>query len=980
MTHAGAHNDPALSGDDRRRQAEHLGSRLAAEFQGEVLTDSYTTHLFSSDASMYAMEPLAVAYPRGQEDIVAAVGVARELNVPITGRGAGTSLAGQTVGHGLIIDFSRHMSQIVDIDHGAMLARVQPGVVQDQLNNAVSGVGLMFGPDTSTSNRATIGGMVGNNSAGSHSIRYGSTIDHVEGLSVVLSDGAKTTFATARRSDFASGTFADDLHLGVAAIFEEHREALQGFPPLWRHSGGYRLDRAIEGDEVHLHRLMVGSEGTLALTTEATVRLVPRPPARAIAVGHFRSVLAAIAATHDALTFDPESVEMMDRTILNLSRERVEYARLSTILVGDPDALLFVEIAGESQGEVDARTKALAALWSQNGHGYHTLQASTPAEQADVLKVRKAGLGLLMANSVGTLRPLAFVEDTAVPVDVLAPYVEEFQDVLERHNLQAGFYGHCSVGCLHIRPFVDVAKPGEADRMHEVAHEIALLARRYGGVNSSEHGDGLARSEFNRDLFGDELYGAMKQVKHLFDPTGILNPNKIVDAPPMTENLKHSPETMRSLPVLNLTPRFDFSAQGGMQGAAARCMNIGACRKESVGVMCPSYMATRDEQHATRGRANALVKALSEPDPLAAISGERVHEVLDLCLECKACKSECPLGVDMASLKSEVLYQRHQVKGVPMRSRFFGSIRTINRLGSSLGPLTNWFMRRRIVAIALDKALGISRHRPLPALSRDTILRRRSSGPAPGSGIQGEVVLLTDSFTTYSEPAVGHAALDLLESAGYRVHLTGNLCCGRASISKGLLDQASQRAEALVSYLAPFAERGVPILGIEPSCLLTLADEYRSLLPDDQRVPVIAEQARLVSEFLVDAIDAGAIVMDAESEVAGSKIVFHGHCHEKAVVGTAGSRALLERIPNADVEEIDAGCCGMAGSFGYESEHYDLSMRIGSLRLFPRILAAGEKTLIAATGTSCRQQIQHGTQRHALHPIELIRQAASLPT
>jgi FAD/FMN-containing dehydrogenase/Fe-S oxidoreductase len=916
-----------------------LARALSPLLAGDVRDDPYTRHLYSSDASMYAIEPLAVAFPRTADDVQALVAACGELGVPVLPRGAGTSLAGQTVGAAVIVDFSRHMTRILDIE--GRTARVQPGVVQDQLNRAARRHGLMFGPDTSTSNRATIGGMIGNNSAGSHSVRYGSTIDHVESLRVVLADASTPDLATDAR-----------LRASVAGALRGLD--LTGFPRFWRHSGGYRLDLAAAGDPVDLTKLIVGSEGTLAVVTEATVGLVDRPRAKAIAVGHFASTPAAVAATADALSFDAASVELMDRAILDLSRQRVDYAGLGEILAGDPEALLFVEFFGETPAEVTGRAAELAAAWKANGHGYHTLLATGAREQAAVLKVRKAGLGLLMASSVGSSRPLAFVEDTAVPPDRLLPYVEEFARVLDGHGLRAGFYGHCSVGCLHIRPFVDLRVPGEIGRMRAVAEEIAELAARYGGVNSSEHGDGLARSEFNRRLFGDEIYEAMRQVKHVFDPTGLLNPGKIVDAPPMTDHLRDP--AMPAPPPLRTTLAF----ADGMHAAADRCMNVGVCRKDDSGVMCPSYMATREEEHSTRGRANALVKALSSADPRQALGDERLHGILDLCLECKACQSECPLGVDMAALKSESLHQYHQAHGVPLRSRLFGAIRTLNRLGSATAPLSNW------LAGPARGLLGLSRRRPLPRFRRGNLVRWFERRP-PAEG--REVILLADSFTTYTEPGIGRAAVELLERAGYRVRLESRGCCGRSSVSKGLLDQARTMADAMVGRLAA---SGAPIVGLEPSCLLTLKDEYAALLPGDPRVAAVAARARLIPELLTEAIDDGSLVLG--DALSGRRILLHGHCHEKAVVGTAATRELLSRIPGAEVEELDAGCCGMAGSFGFEAEHYDLSMKIGGLRLFPAIAGSPPGTLLAATGVSCRQQIAHGTGRAAHHPVELIRQ------
>ncbi|GAA4970992.1 FAD/FMN-containing dehydrogenase/Fe-S oxidoreductase [Nonomuraea thailandensis] len=920
-----------------------LARTLAPLIAGDVRDDPYTRHLYSSDASMYAIEPLAVAFPRHAEDVQALVLACGELGVPVLPRGAGTSLAGQTVGAAVIVDFSRHMNRILEID--GRTARVQPGVVQDQLNRAARRHGLMFGPDTSTSNRATIGGMIGNNSAGSHSILYGSTIDHVQALRVVLADATTPDLATDARLNAAVARILGGLDLS-------------GFPRFWRHSGGYRLDAAARGD---LTKLIVGSEGTLAVVTEATVGLVDLPKAKAIAVGHFASTPAAIAATADALAFEAASVELLDKAILELSKQRVDYAGLGDILAGEPEALLFVEFFGDTPAEVADRVDKLAAIWKSNGHGYHTLRAVTAQQQAAVLKVRKAGLGLLMASSVGSRRPLAFVEDTAVPPDRLLPYVEEFARILGRHGLRAGFYGHCSVGCLHVRPFVDLRQPGEIGTMRAVAEEIADLAARHGGVNSSEHGDGLARSEFNRRLFGDAVYEAMRQVKHVFDPHGRLNPGKIVDAPPMTEHLRDP--AMPAPPPLATTLSF---GTGGLHGAADRCMNVGVCRKDDTGVMCPSYMATREEEHSTRGRANALVKALSSPDPRQALGDERLHGILDLCLECKACQSECPLGVDMAAMKSEFLHQYQQQHGVPLRARAFGAIRALNRLGSATAPLSNW------LAGAARGPLGLSRRRPLPRFQRGNLLRWYARRPVKGTG--REVILLADSFTTYTEPAVGRAAVELLERAGYRVRLASEGCCGRSSLSKGLLDRARAMAGDMVARLSG---SDAPIVGLEPSCLLTLKDEYAALLPGDPRVAAVAARARLVPELLAEAVDDGSLALG--DALRGRRILLHGHCHEKAVTGTAATRELLSRIPGAEVTEIDAGCCGMAGSFGFETEHYDLSMKIGALRLFPAIAASSPDTLLAATGVSCRQQIAHGAGRAARHPVELIRWAAGLP-
>jgi FAD/FMN-containing dehydrogenase/Fe-S oxidoreductase len=960
-------------------EGAELAEALRRVVGGEVRFDSYTRHLFSRDASMYAIEPIGVVFPRDPADVAAVVSTAGEFGVPVLPRGAGTSLAGQTVGHAIVMDLSRHMSQIIEIDAERRVARVQPGVVQEQLNLAAGRHGLAFGPDTSTRNRATLGGMIGNNSAGSQSVRYGMTIDHVLALDVVLSDASRSAFGPLTAGELArraaaptlDGTICRDL----PALVERYREAIAtGFPRFWRQSGGYRLDRLAGSGHFDLAKFVVGSEGTLVTVVEATVQLVPVPRHRVIAVGHFTSVQAAIEATQDALACQPAAVELLDRAIIELSRRKLEYRSLGSILHGDPEALLFVTFFGDTPAEAVAGLDRLDRLWRAHGHGYHTLRAVDAPEQAALLKVREAGLGLLMAASTGARRPLAFVEDTAVEPARLAAYAGRFREILDSRGLTAGFYGHCSVGCLHIRPFIDLSQPGQAELMRAVAEEVRELVLEYGGVNSSEHGDGLARSEFNRRVFGDELYAAMQETKRLFDPADRMNPGKIVDAPAMTDHLRDAVQPARP----GLTTRLRFDVPGGMRGAADRCMNIGLCRKTATGVMCPSYMATRDEEHSTRGRANALLYALSAPDPRAALGSDRLHGILDLCLECKACKSECPLGVDMAALKTETLAVYHDQHGVPLRSRMFGSIRTLNRLGSAAFPVSNLVGRWRPARLMAERWLGVSAERPWPRFARQDLrgwFRRRPvrATPAP----QGDVVFLADSFTTFTEPSVGRAAIDLLELAGWRVRLESAGCCGRASLSKGLVDQARRMAAGLVDRLGEAAARGVPIVGAEPSCLLTLRDEYPALLADDPRVQLVADATRLPEELLVEAIGSGRLVLPQDNGVSGRRIVFHGHCHQKALAGTAATMALLRSIPGADVTEVDAGCCGMAGSFGFEAEHYELSMSIGELRLFPAIRAEAKDTIIAATGVSCRQQILHGTGRQARHPLEIVRRVVA---
>nr|WTB31326.1 FAD-binding protein [Streptomyces sp. NBC_00830] len=961
----------------------NLERSLRSDLEGEVAFDDYTRHLFSRDASMYSITPVGVVFPRHTDDVAAAVKAAAEHGVPLIPRGAATSLAGQTVGPGLVMDLSRHMNRIIEIDPDKRTALVEAGVVQDQLNRAAAPLGLMFGPDTSTSNRATIGGMIGNNSAGSGSVRYGMTIDHVRELDVVLADGSQTRLGPLDETEWMRRaglpTLEGEIHRSLPDIVRANSTAIaDGFPKFWRRAGGYRLDRIAQEERPDLAKFVVGSEGTLVVVTRALVDLVPKPRRTVIAVGHFTSTATAIAATEDAMACEPAAVELMDRTILDLSRKKIEYAPLSRILVGDPGALLFVTFSGDDEPALLAQLEHLTTLWGDHGHGYHTLRAVTPQQQGALMKVRKASLGLLMAASEGTKRPLAFVEDTAVDPVHLPEYTRRFGEVLDRHGLNAGFYGHCSVGCLHIRPFVDLSDPAEVTKMRMVAEEIKDLVSEYGGANSSEHGDGLARSEFNRELFGDELYEAMRQVKHLFDPDNRMNPGKIVDAQPMTDNLRDA-----ALPPAEpFRTRLDFEVVGGMRGAADRCMNIGVCRKSDTGVMCPSYMATRQEEHSTRGRANALVKALSEPNPKEALGNERLHEVLDLCLMCKACKSECPLGVDIATLKSETLSHYNDIHGVPLRSRVFSSIRFLNKLGSATAPLSNLPGRITFLRRLAGGLLGIAPERPLPRFERRNLIRWfRRHDATTESTPQRQATFLADSFTSYTEPGIGQAAIELLEQSGWHVQLASAGCCGRSSLSKGLVEKAKESAREMAHSLATTTEPGSPIVGCEPSCLMTLRDEHLALLPNDPNVKDISGRVQQVEELLATAIKEGRLHLREDSWLRGRRLLYHGHCHQKAEVGTAATVELLKLIPGVEVEELDAGCCGMAGSFGFESEHYEVSMTVGNDRLFPAINAEPDSTVVVASGVSCRQQIFHGTRRDAWHPVQLIQEAlASAPS
>jgi FAD/FMN-containing dehydrogenase/Fe-S oxidoreductase len=954
-----------------------IGSDLERELrrvvEGEVRFDDMTRQLYATDASMYQAEPIGVVLPRSAADVHAVLELANRYNVPVLPRGGGTSLAGQTVNHAVVLDFSRFMNRVLEVNREELWCRVQPGLVQDELNAHVRPLGLLFGPDTSTSNRATIGGMAGNNSAGSHSIAYGMTLDHVLELTCLLADGSEAVLRDLTPAELEAKSRGDGLegqvYREVRRLVGQHADEIRArYPTIMRRVSGYNLDALVKAQPFGLHRLAVGSEGTLVVVVEMKMRLVPRPKVTALDVVHYADLMAALESSADILTTGPYAVELTDKMILDLARDNIEQRQRMGFLQGDPQAIMIVEYAGDTEAEVRAKVEALEALRARKRIGYAAHLAFDPAAQQSIWKLRKAGLGLLMSVK-GDRKPIAFVEDTAVDPARLPAFIARFREVLGRHGAGAGYYGHCSVGCLHIRPLINLKDAGEIGKMRAIAEEITALVMEFRGALSGEHGDGRARSPFNETLYGPRLYDAFRQVKRAFDPKGLLNPGNIVDAPPMTEPLRYGPAYRTWEPDTLL----DFSGQGGFAAAVEMCNGMGVCRKKLEGTMCPSYMGTLDEEHSTRGRANALRAVLSGRLPAAEFTGRRLYEVLDLCLECKACKAECPANVDMAKLKYEFLAHYYRANGLPLRNRLFGRIHRLARWGSALAPVSNWLARAAPHRWLLERVAGIDRRRPLPAFARESFAAWFARHRPEGDGARGAVVLFHDTFNTYQTPEVAVAATRLLEASGYRVVLPERRCCGRPMISKGLLGEARDAAAYNVARLVPHAREGRPIVGLEPSCLLTLRDEYVDLLrSEDARL--VARQSVLLEELVLRETAAGRPFRFAPSAPASRKALLHGHCHQKALAGTAPTVGAL-RAAGYQVSEVDAGCCGMAGSFGFEAEHYDLSLAIANRRLVPAVKAAGPEVAVCAPGISCRQQIAHTTGRAARHPAQLLWEA-----
>jgi FAD/FMN-containing dehydrogenase/Fe-S oxidoreductase len=952
-----------------------LAARLRREIRGDVLFDAASRGRYSTDASIYQIEPVGVVVPRTEEDALAAYRIAIEEGVPVLARGGGTSQCGQTVAAALVIDHSKHLNQVVAFDKDARTVCVQPGVVLDQLNAFLKPHGLWYPVDVSTSAQATLGGMAGNNSCGSRSIRYGNMVHNVLGIDAVLPDG----------SEYAFGEIGDLEKLAAPAGYialagkilaiaaREAEEIEHRYPKLLRRVGGYNLDAALASPP-NLSHLLVGSEGTLAYSRRLHLKLAPLPRHKALGVCHFPAFYQAMEAAQHIVKLGPVAVELVDRTMIGLARDNPAFrATVTRAIQGDPDAILLVEFIGEDRDEPARNLRRLTELMGDLGFPGGVVEITDATLQRDVWEVRKAGLNIMMSMK-GDGKPVSFIEDCAVPLEHLAEYTDRLTRVFEKHGTKGTWYAHASVGCLHVRPVLDMRREGAA-QMRAIAEEAAELVRQYKGAYSGEHGDGLVRSEWIEPFFGPKLTRAFGEIKALFDPKGLLNPGKIVRPSKQDDRalFRYKPG-YRTIP---LRTALDWSEhEGGFvhrgEGyakAVEMCNNNGHCRKFDAGTMCPSYRATGDEQHLTRGRANTLRLALSGqlPGSKEAWASEAVYQALELCVSCKGCKRECPTGVDMAKMKVEFLHHYRQRHPMTIRDRLVAYLPRYAPWASRLAPIAN------AAQGALKGWLGFAPQRTLPRWRGG--LRRGSEEASAGR----EVVLLVDTFNRYFEPENARAAQAVLQAAGYTVRLPRPLdggrplCCGRTFLAAGLVDEAKREAGRVIATLAPYVERGVPVIGLEPSCLLGLRDEFLYMHPAGEAAE-LALESFLLEEFLAHEHAAGRLRLKLQP-LREKMALLHGHCHQKAFAVMPDVERVLRLVPELQVETIESSCCGMAGAFGYEAAHYEVSMKMGELSLLPRVRGAPPDALIVADGTSCRHQIADGTGREALHVARVLERA-----
>jgi FAD/FMN-containing dehydrogenase/Fe-S oxidoreductase len=939
---------------------ENFFNELKNVRDADIHLDAIHKRIYSVDASIYEIEPVAVALPKTKEAIVQLLKVAKRHQVNVIPRGAGTGLAGGCLGKALILDLSKYLNHVLEINIEKEYAVVEPGIVQDKLNKTLFSFGYRLGPDTSTGNRATLGGMVGNNSAGARSFYYGKTVDCVLEIELALASGELLRFHPLDKHQLEKKlqeeTQEGDIYRKVHQILSENKvEIDKHFPKIPRRVSGYNLDLVKYEGFFDLCKLIVGSEGTFGIVTEIKVAIRQKPKYCGLCIIHFHEMNEGFKSVPYLLNFKPIALEMIDDIILNTGLTAPSLKGQVTCIEGSPKIVFVAEFIGETLETVQERLTRFKEELIQNKIGYAHVILTDPQEMEGIWNIRKSGVGLLLSKKTYT-RAIAFMEDFAVDPNNIFPFMDKFQKYMASIGKTAGMYGHVGVGCLHIRPYMDLRDPNELKLMEKMMLDMTDLCLEFNGIMSGEHGDGILRSWLTEKYFGPKLYQAFLGIKRAFDPENRMNPGKIVSALPFLENLRLDPETK----FAKIETFLDFTTEGGFNLAVDLCNGNGACRKKE-GVMCPSYQATLDEYDTTRARAQTLRAIVNGHVPKGDLTSPEVLDVLDLCLECKGCKKECPSLVDMAKIKAEVLYQYQEKHGYSFRSRLFGNI---SRLNSFMGPMSgffNFFNDTYPVKWVLEW-VGIAKERNLPRLSKQRFSAWFKNYKQKINGEKKQVVLFNDTYNEFNEPHIGMSAVKVLNHLGFEVIVPSFTCCGKPMISKGLLKEAKSLASKLLDQLAPFAEANIPIIGLEPSFLFAIKDDFQGLLGSE--IKKITSHLTTFDEFMALHLP--------KSESLPKTVLVHGHCHQKASIGTKPTLEALKKFKSLDVKEIDSGCCGMAGSFGYEKEHYALSMKIGGLKLFPAVLAAGDDTVIVANGTSCRSQILQGTKRHAKHLAEAL--------
>ncbi len=940
---------------------------LKQKTEAEIHFDEIHNRIYSVDASIFEMMPIGVAIPKTTDDLTRIIKIAHKYQVPVIARGAATGITGGCIGKALIIDLSKYLKNILEINIEDEYVVVEPGVVQDQLNEALSSFGYRLGPDTSTGNRATIGGMMANNSAGARSLLFGKMVDHVLEMDLSLENGEtihlKPLDIFGFEKKLAEQTAEGSIYREIDKVLTEYKHEIEThFPKIPRRVSGYNLDLLNFHDSFNLCKLITGSEGTLGIASKIKLRISKKLKSLGLSVIHFHDMADGMKAIPYLLSFDPVSLEMIDDIIINLGVNTKSMQGELEFLDKKAKMIFIAEFQGDTEEIVKEKLKTFQQQLKIKNIGYGHVSLTEKKEMDALWNMRKSGLGLLLSKKSYT-RAIAFIEDLSIPPGNLYIFMTKFLEYMKKNHKTAGIYGHVGSGCMHIRPYINLREPDDLQMMEKIMLDVTDLVLEHGGAMSGEHGDGMIRSWLTEKCFGPRLYEAFVRVKKAFDPQNLMNPGKIVNGQPLLQNLRQSPATE----IATIKTFLDFSKEGGFDLAIDLCNGNGMCRKKES-VMCPSFQASEDEYDTTRARAQVLRGIINSHFPKEDLTSKQVNEVLDLCIECKGCKTECPSHVDMAKIKSEVLYQTIQKNGAPLRSYLFGHIALINKLNSKFGSLFNYIIETRIFKNILEK-VGITKERPLPKLCKErfSVWFKRYKQP---KGLHKKIVLFNDTYNEFNEPHIGISAVKVLNHLGFEVIVQAFECCGRPMISKGLLAQAKAQAQKVYDRLLTFAKADIPIIGLEPSCILTIKDDFESLI--GSKAAELVKMCMTFDEFIYKHPE------NLEKIQRSKKVLVHGHCHQKSLVGMKPTMGVLKHF-GFDASEIDSGCCGMAGSFGYEKEHYAFSMKIANLKLFPSLEKAEDQTIIMANGISCRSQIAHGTNKKAMHLAEILDQYLLLP-